>query len=132
MQARAELESLQRQYAELQAKQTERGMVLTLGDVLFDTAQATLKPGAALHQAGTELILQALHTGRQGLLRNAASLRGAPEMVLARQGEEKVEFVDHGSKEEAWRRQAPRRPVVYIRCTGLNKSQTSVEAPARA
>jgi outer membrane protein OmpA-like peptidoglycan-associated protein len=28
------------------AKKTERGMVLTLGDVLFDTAQATLKPGA--------------------------------------------------------------------------------------
>ncbi len=36
----------QRQLAELQAKQTDRGMVLTLGDVLFDTAQATLKPGA--------------------------------------------------------------------------------------
>jgi outer membrane protein OmpA-like peptidoglycan-associated protein len=32
--------------AELQAQQTERGMVLTLGDVLFDTAAATLKPGA--------------------------------------------------------------------------------------
>jgi outer membrane protein OmpA-like peptidoglycan-associated protein len=30
----------------LQAKQTERGLVLTLGDVLFDTAQSTLKPGA--------------------------------------------------------------------------------------
>jgi outer membrane protein OmpA-like peptidoglycan-associated protein len=30
----------------VQAKQTERGMVLTLGDVLFDIAQATLKPGA--------------------------------------------------------------------------------------
>ena len=30
---------MQRQLAELQAKQTERGMVLTLGDVLFDTAQ---------------------------------------------------------------------------------------------
>ena len=34
------------QLAELQAKQTDRGMVLTLGDVLFDTARATLKPGA--------------------------------------------------------------------------------------
>jgi outer membrane protein OmpA-like peptidoglycan-associated protein len=30
----------------LQAKQTDRGLVLTLGDVLFDTGQATLKPGA--------------------------------------------------------------------------------------
>jgi outer membrane protein OmpA-like peptidoglycan-associated protein len=41
-----EAEEAQRQLAELQAKQTERGMVLTLGDVLFDTGAATLKPGA--------------------------------------------------------------------------------------
>ena len=47
LQAHAELEDLQQQYEALAAKQTERGMVLTLGDVLFDTAQATLKPGAA-------------------------------------------------------------------------------------
>jgi outer membrane protein OmpA-like peptidoglycan-associated protein len=45
-QARTETADVQRQLAELQAKQTDRGMVLTLGDVLFDTAQATLKPGA--------------------------------------------------------------------------------------
>jgi outer membrane protein OmpA-like peptidoglycan-associated protein len=38
---------LQSQLSDLQAKQTERGLVLTLGDVLFDTAQAALKPGAA-------------------------------------------------------------------------------------
>jgi outer membrane protein OmpA-like peptidoglycan-associated protein len=44
--ARQEAEAAQRQLAELQAKQTERGMVLTLGDVLFDTAASTLKPGA--------------------------------------------------------------------------------------
>jgi outer membrane protein OmpA-like peptidoglycan-associated protein len=34
------------QLAALQAKQTDRGMVLTLGDVLFDTGKSTLKPGA--------------------------------------------------------------------------------------
>ncbi len=45
--AKAESEDMQRQLAELQAKQTERGMVLTLGDVLFDTAKSTLKPGAS-------------------------------------------------------------------------------------
>jgi outer membrane protein OmpA-like peptidoglycan-associated protein len=44
--ARAKAEETQRQLAELQAKQTERGMVLTLGDVLFDTGASTLKPGA--------------------------------------------------------------------------------------
>lgn len=35
------------QIAELEAKQTERGLVLTLGDVLFDTGKAQLKAGAA-------------------------------------------------------------------------------------
>ena len=39
--------SLEAQLRELQAKQTDRGLVLTLGDVLFDSGQATLKPGAA-------------------------------------------------------------------------------------
>ncbi len=38
----AELEALKA----LQAKNTDRGMVLTLGDVLFDTNESTLKPGA--------------------------------------------------------------------------------------
>jgi outer membrane protein OmpA-like peptidoglycan-associated protein len=47
LQARAELEGLREEYAALAAKQTDRGMVLTLGDVLFDTDAATLKPGAA-------------------------------------------------------------------------------------
>ncbi|MGH8284164.1 MAG: OmpA family protein, partial [Steroidobacteraceae bacterium] len=46
--ARTELENLQRDFSDLQARQTERGMVLTLGDVLFDTGAATLKPGADL------------------------------------------------------------------------------------
>jgi len=46
--ARAQLADAQQQLADLKAKQTERGTVLTLGDVLFDTGQATLKPGADL------------------------------------------------------------------------------------
>jgi len=39
-------EALEAQLRDLQAKQTDRGLVLTLGDVLFDSGQATLKPGA--------------------------------------------------------------------------------------
>ena len=31
---------------ELAGRETERGLILTLGDILFDTAQAQLKPGA--------------------------------------------------------------------------------------
>ncbi|MFT6877545.1 MAG: OOP family OmpA-OmpF porin [Granulosicoccus sp.] len=48
--AREESLELQRQIAEmsaLQAEKTDRGMVLTLGDVLFDVSEATLAPGAA-------------------------------------------------------------------------------------
>jgi OmpA-OmpF porin, OOP family len=41
-----ETERMQQELKDLQAKQTERGMVLTLGDVLFDTGRSTLKPGA--------------------------------------------------------------------------------------
>jgi len=37
---------MEQEMKELRAKQTDRGMVLTLGDVLFDTGKATLKPGA--------------------------------------------------------------------------------------
>lgn len=38
--------TLEQELSELRAKKTDRGMVLTLGDVLFDTGMATLKPGA--------------------------------------------------------------------------------------
>lgn len=38
---------LERELEQLEARNTDRGLVLTLGDVLFDTGQATLKPGAA-------------------------------------------------------------------------------------
>jgi len=44
--AQDELARARQELADLQAKQTERGMVMTLNDVLFDTGQATLKPGA--------------------------------------------------------------------------------------
>ena len=44
--AETQVEQLQRQVGSLQAKQTSRGLVLTVGDVLFDVGQATLKPGA--------------------------------------------------------------------------------------
>lgn len=44
--ARARAAKLQQELTDLQAKQTDRGMVLTLGDVLFDTGRAELKAGA--------------------------------------------------------------------------------------
>jgi len=44
--AQSELASARQELNELQAKQTDRGLVMTLSDVLFDTGKATLKPGA--------------------------------------------------------------------------------------
>jgi outer membrane protein OmpA-like peptidoglycan-associated protein len=44
--ARQQAEQLQQQLAALQATQTERGMLVTLGDVLFETGRAEVKPGA--------------------------------------------------------------------------------------
>jgi OmpA-OmpF porin, OOP family len=44
--ATAQVQQLQQELASLQAKQTERGLVLTLGDVLFETGKADLRPGA--------------------------------------------------------------------------------------
>jgi len=44
--AQSELANARQELNDLQAKQTDRGMVMTLSDVLFDTGKATLKPGA--------------------------------------------------------------------------------------
>jgi outer membrane protein OmpA-like peptidoglycan-associated protein len=44
--AEAEREALKQELAALEAKKTERGMVMTLGDVLFETGKAALLPGA--------------------------------------------------------------------------------------
>lgn len=39
-------QTLEQELADLKAKKTDRGIVLTLGDVLFETGKATLQPGA--------------------------------------------------------------------------------------
>lgn len=44
--ARQQADQLQQQLAALQATPTERGMLVTLGDVLFESSRATVKPGA--------------------------------------------------------------------------------------
>jgi OOP family OmpA-OmpF porin len=41
-----EVRDLQGQLADLRSQMTERGLMITLGDVLFETAKAGLKPGA--------------------------------------------------------------------------------------
>jgi outer membrane protein OmpA-like peptidoglycan-associated protein len=47
--AEARTEQLEQELAEFKARETDRGLVLTLGDVLFEFSRAELKPGA-LHK----------------------------------------------------------------------------------
>lgn len=67
--------SLEQELADLKAKKTDRGLVVTLGDVLFDTGKATLKPGAyatidrlanALKQSQDRKVLIEGHTDSVG------------------------------------------------------------------
>jgi len=51
--ARDEAERLKAEMADMAAQETARGMVVTLGDVLFDTAQAAVRPAA---MAGLEKV----------------------------------------------------------------------------
>ena len=45
--ARAQLEQMRSKLSDLQTRQTKRGLVITLGDVLFEVDKSNLKPGAA-------------------------------------------------------------------------------------
>jgi outer membrane protein OmpA-like peptidoglycan-associated protein len=62
-------QKLREELAELEAQKTERGIVLTLGDVLFDVDKATLKAGAT-----------------QGLSRLAAFLKEYPDRQVLVEG----------------------------------------------
>jgi outer membrane protein OmpA-like peptidoglycan-associated protein len=62
-QARLDAQSLRAQLSELQAKETQRGMVVTLGDVLFETNRAELKAGAT---RSLDQLAQALRSDDRG------------------------------------------------------------------
>src|SRR5262245_56839318 len=53
-----------------------------------------LETRAALHQHHAQNFLELLEAGGHGRLRDAASLRGAAEMTLLGEGEQKFELVD--------------------------------------
>ena len=57
--AQAKAAQLESMMAELQARKTERGMIITIGDVLFATNQATLTPaGVATVRKLSEVLVQ--------------------------------------------------------------------------
>jgi outer membrane protein OmpA-like peptidoglycan-associated protein len=84
----AEVQRLQAQVRELEARETQRGWVITLGsDLLFDSGRATLKPG-----------------GRRALGNVARIMRNEPERSIAIDG-----FTDDRGGAETNRRLSERR-----------------------
>lgn len=76
--ARERNEDLERELGRLQPKETERGLVLTLGDVLFDTAQNALKPGAG-RTIGQLATFMTEHPDRNVLVEGHTDARGAED-----------------------------------------------------
>ncbi|MFM9916503.1 MAG: OmpA family protein [Rhizobacter sp.] len=72
---------LERDLQEMKGRSTDRGMVVTLGDVLFDTGRATLQPGA---QRSVEQLVQVLtrHPERRVLIEGFTDSVGGEEMNL--------------------------------------------------
>jgi outer membrane protein OmpA-like peptidoglycan-associated protein len=107
--AEGRAEDLERELEELEAENTDRGLVLTLGDVLFDTGAATLKPGAGTtidrlaqfmrdyperavrieghtDSAGSDETNLSLSERRANAVRNALVERGLPPQRIATLG----------------------------------------------
>jgi outer membrane protein OmpA-like peptidoglycan-associated protein len=91
---RERAQRMEQELRDLKAKQTDRGMILTLGDVLFDTGKSTLKPAAyqtierlasVLNEDHTRKVLIEGHTDSAGSedtnmalsLQRARSVQGA-------------------------------------------------------
>ena len=122
--------SLEGELADLKAKQTERGLVLTLGDVLFDTGGSSLKSGvyatldrlaAALKDKPGRSVLIEGHTDNVGSDQNnqALSMRRAESVqsALMQRGvaSDQIKAMGHGesspvaSNDDAAGRQQNRR-----------------------
>ncbi len=74
-------EGLEHDLAELKARKTDRGMVVTLGDVLFDTGKSSLQPGA---QRSVAQLVQVLvhHPERRVLIEGFTDSVGSEEMNM--------------------------------------------------
>ncbi len=80
--ALARAQQLANQVDDLQAELTKRGLVLTLGDVLFDTGQATLKPGAERTTAALVTFLNE-NPGRNVLIEGFTDSVGSDQSNLS-------------------------------------------------
>jgi outer membrane protein OmpA-like peptidoglycan-associated protein len=111
--SQARVDSLETELADLKLQKTERGLVLTLGDVLFDTGQSTLKPGAyatldrlaaALRQQSERKVLIEGHTDNVGSSENNQGLSErrarSVEVALTRRGVETRQMTALGKGED--------------------------------
>lgn len=142
--AQRETAELAAQLRDLQARQTDRGLVLTLGDVLFDTGKATLKPGASstiarladfLEKApdrsvaieghtdsvGTETYNQQLSEERANAVKAALMAKGIPAERVTTVGKGEDEPV--ATNDNAAGRQQNRRVEIIVSNPGTPVAQ---------
>ena len=79
--AKAEVDELLNQLSDLKAKQTERGLVLTIGDVLFAFDKATLSPEAFRNVDKLAVFLKK-HSNRSVLIEGHTDSVGSDEYNL--------------------------------------------------
>jgi outer membrane protein OmpA-like peptidoglycan-associated protein len=149
----AELSNARQELQNLQAKQTDRGMVMTLSDVLFDTGKATLKPGAGrdldrLAQAlkdnpntrvkiegftdsvGSDAYNQSLSERRAEAVADALRMRGVPADRLQAEGLGK-EFPVATNNTPAGRQQNRRVEIVFSDESGRFAQGETTHSSAR-
>lgn len=80
--AQQRAQSLENELRDLRANRTDRGLVLTLGDVLFDTGKSTLKPGAYTTLDRVAKVLQD-HAGRKVVIEGHTDSTGSEELNQA-------------------------------------------------
>ncbi len=110
--SQARVDSLETELADLKLQKTERGLVLTLGDVLFATGQSTLEPGAyatldrlatALRQQPERKVLIEGHTDNVGSTENNQGLSErraqSVQMALTQRGVERGQITTLGKGE---------------------------------
>ena len=151
--AQSQLADTQQELKDLQAKQTNRGMVMTLSDVLFDTGRVTLKRGAdrdldRLAQAlkdnsNTRVIIEghtdsvggdeynmALSEKRARSVADALQMRGVPPDRYEVKGLGK-EFPVASNGTQAGRQQNRRVEIVFSDASGRFAEAEQSHASAR-
>ncbi|MFN2645654.1 MAG: OmpA family protein [Burkholderiales bacterium] len=149
----AQLRRLQAQVAELQARETERGWILTLaGDLLFDIGRASIKPAGRRALADLARFMRE-HPERKIVIEGFTDDRGAPETnqrlserraqavgeVLVREGIEAERIAAHGfgpaypvaSNSDPAGRQLNRRVEILIGET-VGRAATGATRPSSA